>query len=62
MISMTNEELFIKKQNEMRELLIKDMHIDEKEKKIVGSDIKAFLNQPEIWLWSHRRWKHKRDF
>jgi len=19
------------------------------------------LNQPEIWLWSHRRWKHKRN-
>jgi|SRR5690554_2294735 len=21
---------------------------------------KAILNQPEYWLWSHRRWKHKR--
>ncbi len=19
------------------------------------------INQPEIWLWSHRRWKHKKD-
>jgi KDO2-lipid IV(A) lauroyltransferase len=24
----------------------------------LASDIKA---QPEIWLWSHRRWKHKRN-
>ena len=22
---------------------------------------KDILTQPEIWLWSHRRWKHKRN-
>ena len=22
---------------------------------------KEILNQPHIWLWSHRRWKHKRN-
>ena len=22
---------------------------------------KEILDQPEIWLWSHRRWKHKRE-
>jgi KDO2-lipid IV(A) lauroyltransferase len=22
---------------------------------------KEILEQPEIWLWSHRRWKHKRE-
>jgi len=22
----------------------------------------AIKKQPEIWLWSHRRWKHTRDF
>jgi KDO2-lipid IV(A) lauroyltransferase len=21
---------------------------------------KEIMNQPHIWLWSHRRWKHKR--
>jgi hypothetical protein len=21
---------------------------------------KEIINQPHIWLWSHRRWKHKR--
>jgi KDO2-lipid IV(A) lauroyltransferase len=22
---------------------------------------KDIIDQPEIWLWSHRRWKHKRN-
>jgi KDO2-lipid IV(A) lauroyltransferase len=30
-------------------------------KKIVKSVEDEILAQPEIWLWSHRRWKHKRN-
>lgn len=29
--------------------------------KIVKSVENEILNQPEIWLWSHRRWKHQRN-
>ena len=21
---------------------------------------KTIINQPELWLWTHRRWKHQR--
>lgn len=34
-----------------------DFYIIEKFNKLLEADI---MNQPEIWLWSHRRWKHKR--
>lgn len=28
---------------------------------IIKRTEKEILSQPEIWLWSHRRWKHKRN-
>jgi KDO2-lipid IV(A) lauroyltransferase len=34
-----------------------DFYIIEEFNKLLEADI---VNQPEIWLWSHRRWKHKR--
>ncbi|MFZ4796544.1 MAG: lysophospholipid acyltransferase family protein [Bacteroidia bacterium] len=34
-----------------------DFYIIEEFNKLLEADI---INQPEIWLWSHRRWKHKR--
>jgi KDO2-lipid IV(A) lauroyltransferase len=34
-----------------------DYFITEKFNKLLELDI---INQPEIWLWSHRRWKHNR--
>ena len=34
-----------------------DFYITEKFNSLLEADI---INQPEIWLWSHRRWKHKR--
>ena len=34
-----------------------DFYITETFNQLLEADIK---NQPEIWLWSHRRWKHKR--
>jgi KDO2-lipid IV(A) lauroyltransferase len=34
-----------------------DFEISEIHTKQLEKDIKA---QPEIWLWSHRRWKHQR--
>ncbi|MCF8424937.1 MAG: lysophospholipid acyltransferase family protein [Bacteroidia bacterium] len=34
-----------------------DFYITETFNKLLEADI---INQPEIWLWSHRRWKHKR--
>ncbi len=35
-----------------------DFYITETFNKLLEADI---INQPEIWLWSHRRWKHKRS-
>lgn len=37
---------------------VKDTEIIELFTKRLEKDIQAM---PEIWLWSHRRWKHKRD-
>lgn len=34
-----------------------DFYITETFNQLLEADI---INQPEIWLWSHRRWKHKR--
>lgn len=34
-----------------------DFYIIEEFNKLLEADI---IKQPEIWLWSHRRWKHKR--
>jgi KDO2-lipid IV(A) lauroyltransferase len=34
-----------------------DNYITDLFNKKLEEDIKV---QPEIWLWSHRRWKHKR--
>jgi KDO2-lipid IV(A) lauroyltransferase len=35
-----------------------DFYITETFNQLLEADI---INQPEIWLWSHRRWKHKRS-
>jgi KDO2-lipid IV(A) lauroyltransferase len=35
-----------------------DNWITEQHTKLLEQDI---IRNPEIWLWSHRRWKHKRD-
>jgi KDO2-lipid IV(A) lauroyltransferase len=35
-----------------------EFYITEKFNSLLEADI---INQPEIWLWSHRRWKHKRN-
>ncbi len=37
--------------------LTKENEISEKHTRILEKEI---LRQPETWLWSHRRWKHKR--
>jgi len=34
-----------------------DGAISEMHTKMLEADIK---NHPEFWLWSHRRWKHKK--
>lgn len=38
-----------------------DINSQEVMKKIVHSIESEIITQPEIWLWSHRRWKHKRN-
>ncbi len=47
-----NAEILVKEPKNTKEGEISELHTRQLEK-----DIKA---QPEIWLWSHRRWKHKR--
>ena len=37
------------------------LHEGELTEMIVRETEAEILNQPEIWLWSHRRWKHKKD-
>jgi KDO2-lipid IV(A) lauroyltransferase len=36
----------------------KELFIIEKFNQLLEADI---IKQPEIWLWSHKRWKHKRE-
>jgi KDO2-lipid IV(A) lauroyltransferase len=45
-------ELLVEHPGELSENEITEMHTKRLERDIV--------NQPETWLWSHRRWKHKR--
>jgi KDO2-lipid IV(A) lauroyltransferase len=47
-----NAEILVNEPKNTKEGEISELHTRQLEK-----DIKA---QPEIWLWSHRRWKHKR--
>jgi KDO2-lipid IV(A) lauroyltransferase len=47
-----NAEILVNEPKNTKEGEISELHTRKLEK-----DIKA---QPEIWLWSHRRWKHKR--
>ena len=47
-----NAEVLVNEPKNTKEGEISELHTRQLEK-----DIKA---QPEIWLWSHRRWKHKR--
>lgn len=48
-----NAEILVTEPKNTKEGEISELHTRQLEK-----DIKA---QPEIWLWSHRRWKHKRN-
>ena len=45
-------ELLCEHPKDMPEGMITEIHTKRLEK--------AILSQPEIWLWSHRRWKHQR--
>jgi KDO2-lipid IV(A) lauroyltransferase len=45
-------EMLIENPGDTTEGEISEMHTRRLEKDII--------NQPETWLWSHRRWKHKR--
>lgn len=45
-------EVLVEAPKEMEKGVITDMHIQRLEKDIE--------QQPEIWLWTHRRWKHQR--
>lgn len=47
-----NTEYLIHNPKDTKEGEISELHTKKLEKDII--------NQPEIWLWSHRRWKHKR--
>ena len=47
-----NAVLITENPNEMPEGMISELHTKELEKNITA--------QPHNWLWSHRRWKHKR--
>jgi KDO2-lipid IV(A) lauroyltransferase len=47
-----NAELLTDNPKEMTEDHISEMHTKRLEQDII--------EQPEIWLWSHKRWKHKR--
>ena len=46
-----NAELLVSEPKNTKEGEISEMHTKKLEKDIIA--------QPEIWLWSHRRWKHK---
>lgn len=46
-------ELLVEKPENTTEHQISEMHTKRLEKDII--------NNPEIWLWTHRRWKHKRN-
>lgn len=46
-------ELLVEKPEETTENQISEMHTKRLEKDIIEN--------PEIWLWTHRRWKHKRN-
>ena len=46
-----NAELLVSEPKNTKEGDISEMHTKKLEKDIIA--------QPEIWLWSHRRWKHK---
>lgn len=46
-------ELLCENPKETEEGEISELHTKRLEQDII--------NQPEIWLWSHKRWKHKRD-
>ncbi|MFO0322680.1 MAG: lysophospholipid acyltransferase family protein [Bacteroidota bacterium] len=47
-----NSELLVSESKNTKEGEISELHTRKLEKDI--------LKQPEIWLWSHRRWKHKK--
>lgn len=47
-----NAEILVNEPKNTKEGEISELHTKKLEKDI--------LKQPEIWLWSHRRWKHKR--
>lgn len=47
-----NSEILVSEPKNTKEGEISELHTRKLEKDI--------LAQPEIWLWSHRRWKHKR--
>jgi len=49
---LVSTELLVNEPKETREGEISELHTKKLERDI--------LKQPEIWLWSHRRWKHKR--
>jgi len=48
-----NTEILVENPKDYEDGVITDMIAKRTEQEI--------LNQPEIWLWSHRRWKHKRN-
>jgi len=47
-----NSELLVEHPQELSENEVTEMHTKRLEQDII--------NHPETWLWSHRRWKHKR--
>lgn len=47
-----SSEILVEHPKEMDEGVITEMHTKRLEKDIIA--------QPEVWIWSHRRWKHKK--